>query len=58
MRRSRRTRFFNNNATSADPENPLGRLSQAATNARQLRLLLDRSGVPATGGGGGGPITA
>jgi uncharacterized protein YecE (DUF72 family) len=42
--------FFNNNATSADPENPLGRLSQAATNARQLRLLLDRSGVPATGG--------
>jgi uncharacterized protein YecE (DUF72 family) len=43
--------FFNNNATSADPENPLGRLSQAATNARQLRMLLDRSGVPATGGG-------
>jgi len=42
--------FFNNNATSADPENPLGRLSQAATNARQLRLLLDRNGVPATGG--------
>jgi uncharacterized protein YecE (DUF72 family) len=35
--------FFNNNATSADPENPLGRISQAATNARQLRLLLDRS---------------
>jgi uncharacterized protein YecE (DUF72 family) len=45
--------FFNNNATSADPENPLGRLSQAATNARQLRLLLDRSGIPATGGGAG-----
>jgi uncharacterized protein YecE (DUF72 family) len=42
--------FFNNNATSQDPENPLGRISQAATNARQLRLLLDRSGVPATGG--------
>jgi uncharacterized protein YecE (DUF72 family) len=42
--------FFNNNSTSADPENPLGRLSQAATNARQLRMLLDRSGVPATGG--------
>ena len=42
--------FFNNNATSADPENPPGRLSQAATNARQLRLLLDRNGVPATGG--------
>jgi uncharacterized protein YecE (DUF72 family) len=35
--------FFNNNATSADPENPLGRISQAATNARQLRLLLDRN---------------
>jgi uncharacterized protein YecE (DUF72 family) len=35
--------FFNNNSTSADPENPLGRISQAATNARQLRLLLDRS---------------
>jgi uncharacterized protein YecE (DUF72 family) len=46
--------FFNNNATSADPENPLGRLSQAATNARQLRMLLDRSGVPATGGGDAG----
>jgi uncharacterized protein YecE (DUF72 family) len=42
--------FFNNNATSQDPENPLGRISQAATNARQLRMLLDRSGVPATGG--------
>jgi uncharacterized protein YecE (DUF72 family) len=49
--------FFNNNASSADPENPLGRISQAATNARQLRVLLDRSGVPATGGGGGaGPV--
>jgi uncharacterized protein YecE (DUF72 family) len=43
--------FFNNNASSADPENPLGRISQAATNARQLRALLDSSGVPATGGG-------
>jgi uncharacterized protein YecE (DUF72 family) len=43
--------FFNNNASSADPENPLGRIAQAATNARQLRMLLDRSGVPATGGG-------
>jgi uncharacterized protein YecE (DUF72 family) len=42
--------FFNNNATAQDPENPLGRISQAATNARQLRMLLDRSGVPATGG--------
>ena len=48
--------FFNNNASSADPENPLGRISQAATNARQLRVLLDRSGVPATGGGG--PVAA
>jgi uncharacterized protein YecE (DUF72 family) len=43
--------FFNNNASSADPENPLGRISQAATNAHQLRALLDSSGVPATGGG-------
>jgi uncharacterized protein YecE (DUF72 family) len=42
--------FFNNNSTSADPENPLGRVSQAATNARQLRLLLDLNGIPATGG--------
>jgi len=42
--------FFNNNATAQDPENPLGRISQAATNARQLRMLLDRSGVQATGG--------
>ncbi len=32
--------FFNNNATSEDPRNPLGRISQAATNAQQLRLLL------------------
>ncbi|MGZ4334020.1 MAG: DUF72 domain-containing protein [Gaiellaceae bacterium] len=51
--------FFNNNASSADPENPLGRISQAATNARRLRVLLDHSGVPATGGGGGtGPVAA
>jgi uncharacterized protein YecE (DUF72 family) len=42
--------FFNNNSSSRDPENPLGRMSQAAANARQLRVLLDRSGVPATGG--------
>ena len=33
--------LFNNNASSDDPENPLGRMSQAATNARQLRKLLD-----------------
>jgi uncharacterized protein YecE (DUF72 family) len=49
--------FFNNNASSRDPDNPLSRLSQAATNARQLRALLDRSGVSATGGGGG-PVAA
>src|SRR5689334_716303 len=32
--------LFNNNASSADPENPLGRISQAATNAYHLRRLL------------------
>jgi uncharacterized protein YecE (DUF72 family) len=32
--------FFNNNASSGDPENPLGRVSQAATNAFMLRKLL------------------
>ena len=37
--------FFNNNASSEDPANPLGRVSQAATNARQLRLLLDANGT-------------
>jgi uncharacterized protein YecE (DUF72 family) len=42
--------LFNNNATAADPENPLGRVSQAATNARQLRRLLDVNRIPATGG--------
>jgi uncharacterized protein YecE (DUF72 family) len=42
--------FFNNNASSEDPENPLGRVAQAATNARQLRAILDTSGVAATGG--------
>ena len=41
--------FFNNNSSSPDPENPLGRMSQAAANARQLRRLLDASRVPATG---------
>jgi uncharacterized protein YecE (DUF72 family) len=41
--------FFNNNASSADPENPLGRISQAATNAQQLRRLLDVNNIPATG---------
>jgi uncharacterized protein YecE (DUF72 family) len=32
--------LFNNNASSADPENPLGRVSQAAANAFRLRTLL------------------
>jgi uncharacterized protein YecE (DUF72 family) len=40
---------FNNNATAQDPENPLGRVSQAATNARQLRRLLDANRISATG---------
>jgi uncharacterized protein YecE (DUF72 family) len=42
--------FFNNNASSEDPDNPLGRVSQAATNARQLRRLLDVNRISATGG--------
>jgi uncharacterized protein YecE (DUF72 family) len=42
--------LFNNNASSHDPENPLGRVSQAAANARQLRRLLDVNGIAATGG--------
>ncbi len=42
--------LFNNNASSEDPDNPLGRISQAATNARQLRRLLDANRIPATGG--------
>jgi uncharacterized protein YecE (DUF72 family) len=42
--------FFNNNASSEDPENPLGRIAQAATNARQLRRLLDVNGIVASGG--------
>jgi uncharacterized protein YecE (DUF72 family) len=47
---------FNNNATAQDPENPLGRVSQAATNARQLRRLLDANRIPATGANG--PVAA
>ncbi len=43
--------FFNNNASSEDPQNPLGRVAQAATNARQLRRLLDVNGIRASGGG-------
>jgi uncharacterized protein YecE (DUF72 family) len=42
--------FFNNNSSSEDPENPLGRISQAADGARRLRKLLDVNGVAATGG--------
>ena len=42
--------FFNNNASSEDPDNPLRRVSQAATNARQLRRLLDVNRIPASGG--------
>ena len=44
--------FFNNNSSSEDPQNPLGRISQAAANAQQLRRLLDVNRIPATGGGG------
>jgi uncharacterized protein YecE (DUF72 family) len=33
--------FFNNNSSSADPDNPLGRISQAADGAFRLRKLLD-----------------
>ena len=44
--------FFNNNASAEDPENPLGRVSQAATNARQLRRLLDVNRIAASGGAG------
>ncbi|HZS30240.1 MAG TPA: DUF72 domain-containing protein [Gaiellaceae bacterium] len=42
--------FFNNNASSEDPDNPLRRVSQAATNARQLRGLLDVNNLTASGG--------
>jgi uncharacterized protein YecE (DUF72 family) len=42
--------FFNNNASSEDPDNPLRRVSQAATNARQLRRLLDVNRISASGG--------
>jgi uncharacterized protein YecE (DUF72 family) len=50
QRSERAFAFFNNNASSEDPENPLGRVSQAAANARQLRRLLDANRIPATGG--------
>jgi len=48
--------FFNNNASAEDPRNPLGRVSQAATNARQLRRLLDVNRIPAAGASG--PVAA
>src|SRR3954465_11944247 len=44
--------FFNNNASSEDPDNPLGRVSQAATNAQQLRRLLGVNRIAARGGKG------
>jgi uncharacterized protein YecE (DUF72 family) len=44
--------FFNNNSSSADPDNPLGRVSQAATNAGQLKRLLDVNNIAATGWSG------
>jgi uncharacterized protein YecE (DUF72 family) len=37
--------FFNNNSSSVDPNNPLGRISQAADGAFRLRKLLDVSGI-------------
>jgi uncharacterized protein YecE (DUF72 family) len=42
--------LFNNNASSADPDNPLRRVAQAATNAWQLRRLLDVNRIAASGG--------
>jgi uncharacterized protein YecE (DUF72 family) len=41
--------FFNNNASSPSPRPELGRVAQAATNAAQLRRILDAGGVAATG---------
>jgi uncharacterized protein YecE (DUF72 family) len=42
--------LFNNNASSPDPGAELGRMAQAATNAVELRRLLDAAGIPASGG--------
>src|SRR6476469_6115417 len=42
--------FFNKNASSEDPDNPLRRVAQAATNAHQLRRLLDVNRIAASGG--------
>jgi uncharacterized protein YecE (DUF72 family) len=41
--------FFNNNSTSPNPRNELERVAQAATNAAQLKRLMDAAGVPASG---------
>jgi uncharacterized protein YecE (DUF72 family) len=41
--------FFNNNSSSPSPRGDGGRVAQAATNAAQLKRLLDAAGVPATG---------
>jgi uncharacterized protein YecE (DUF72 family) len=43
--------FFNNNSSSPDPRGELDRVAQAATNAAQLRRLLDVAGINATGAG-------
>ena len=40
--------FFNNNASSADPDNPMRRISQAADGAQRLRGLLDVNGIAHT----------
>jgi uncharacterized protein YecE (DUF72 family) len=37
--------FFNNNSSSVDPNNPVGRISQAADGAFRLRKLLDVSAL-------------
>src|ERR671931_583187 len=44
--------FFNNNSSSPSPGAELGRVAQAAANAAQLRAILDKAGVPASGGVG------
>jgi uncharacterized protein YecE (DUF72 family) len=44
--------FFNNNSSSPSPAAELGRVAQAAANAAQLRAILDKAGVPASGGAG------
>jgi uncharacterized protein YecE (DUF72 family) len=42
--------FFNNNSSSPSPRGDGGRVAQAATNATQLKRLLDAERIPATGG--------